>query len=83
MIFITLAKFRKKPTKEYITQSTKHFEEMKKEGGVKIHGIYWTLGRYDVITVMEAPDKGAIQGAMKAAIEGSDSYTSETLSRLD
>jgi uncharacterized protein with GYD domain len=81
MIFITFAKFRKKPTKESIIQSTKHFEEMKKQG-LKVHGMYWTLGRYDAIVILEAPDKDAIKGAMKAAIETSDSYTSETLVAL-
>lgn len=81
MIFITLGKFRKKPTKESINQSTKLFEEMKKQG-LKIHGMYWTLGRYDVIGIVEGPDKDAIQGAMGAAIQNSDIIASETLVAL-
>jgi uncharacterized protein with GYD domain len=25
--------------------------------GVKIHGTYWTLGRYDIVHILEAPDE--------------------------
>jgi hypothetical protein len=42
MIFITLGKWRKKPTKEMIAHATKLFEQQVKEGG-KIIGQYWTL----------------------------------------
>jgi uncharacterized protein with GYD domain len=81
MIFITLQKFRKKATKEFLAQNTKVMEEAKKQG-VKVLGLYWTLSRYDVIAIWEAPDKGAIQAAMKTAIGAGDVLSSETLVAL-
>ena len=64
MIFISLVKFRQKPTKEIIAESLKLMEEQKKEG-VKYLGMYWTLGRYDAVAIMEAPNEKA---AMKSSI---------------
>jgi uncharacterized protein with GYD domain len=52
MIFITLAKFRKKPTKEFIAHQIKSYEEMKKRGS-KILGVYYTLGRYDAVKIIK------------------------------
>ena len=81
MIFITLAKWRKKPTKESVAQSWKLFEQAVKEGA-KILGMYWTLGRYDTINILEAPDKDAIRNGMKSAIGLGDFLSSETLVAL-
>jgi len=75
MIFITLAKFRKKPTKASIAESSKLFEQMVKEGS-KIVGQYWTLGRYDAIVIIEGKDEKA---AMKSLIKFGDVVSSETL----
>jgi uncharacterized protein with GYD domain len=49
MIFITLAKFRKKPTKETIAAADKIFKASERKG-VKNLGTYWTLGRYDAVS---------------------------------
>ncbi|HLN90092.1 MAG TPA: GYD domain-containing protein [Candidatus Binatia bacterium] len=75
MIFITLSKFRKKPTKEMTTEVTKIVQSMA-EMGVKIHGFYWTLGRYDTVVIMEAPNE---ETAMKANIRVSDIVSTETM----
>jgi uncharacterized protein with GYD domain len=75
MIFIVLAKFRRKPTKDSIAQSSKLFEQMTKEGA-KILGHYWTLGRYDSITIIEGSDEKA---AMRAAMRWGDILATETL----
>ena len=75
MIFITLAKFRGKPTKESFDKSSKLFEQMTKEGA-KILGIYWTLGRYDAVAIIEGRDEKA---AMKDLIRFGDALSSETL----
>jgi uncharacterized protein with GYD domain len=48
---------------------------MTKEGG-KILGQYWTLGRYDSITIIEGPDEKA---AMRAALGWGDLIATETL----
>jgi uncharacterized protein with GYD domain len=75
MIFISLARFRKKPTKDMLAQSSKLFEQMAKEGG-KLLGFYWTLGRYDTVTIVEAPDE---KTAMRALLRWSDFISTETL----
>ena len=75
MIFITLAKWRRKPTKETVAQSDKLFEQMVKEG-TKILGRYWTLGRYDAVVITEGKDE---KTAMKALFRFGDIASTETL----
>jgi uncharacterized protein with GYD domain len=76
MKFVTLIKFKKKPTKEIIAQNLKFIERETKEEGVKVIGIYWTLGRYDAVVILEAPDEKA---AMKGSIRRGENMASETL----
>ena len=75
MYFISLLKFRKKPTKEIIAANIKAMKEEEKDG-VKFHGIFWTLGRYDVIGIYEAPNEKV---AMKSQLRKSEVLASETL----
>ena len=75
MIYITLARWRKKPTRESIAESTKLFNQLEKEGN-KILGVYWTLGRYDAVVITEGKDeKTAIRNIMR----WSDLLSTETL----
>ena len=75
MIFITLERFRARPTKEMVAQSGRVEKQVVKES-VKILGSYWTLGRYDSVLIFEAEDEKA---AMKALIRASDIVSTETL----
>jgi uncharacterized protein with GYD domain len=75
MIFITLARFKAKVTKESVAQSSKLVEKMVKEGG-KVLGMYWTLGRYDAVLIMEAKDEKTAMGAL---IRWGDIVSTETL----
>jgi len=75
VIYVTLAKWRKKPTKEMVTQTGKLFEQMTKEG-TKILGVYWTLGRYDAVVITEGKDE---KSAMKNILRFSDMLSTETL----
>jgi len=75
VIFITLSKFRKKPTKEMTAEVTKIVQSMA-EKGVKILGFYWTLGRYDTVVIMEAPNE---KSAMKANMMVGDIVSTETM----
>ena len=75
MIFITLAKWRKKPTKESVAQSGKLFDQLVKEGS-KILGMYWTLGRYDAVVIIEGRDEKV---AMKTLARFGDIVSTETL----
>jgi uncharacterized protein with GYD domain len=78
MWFITLAKFKKKPTKETI-QWTNDQNKKIEQWGVKTHMAFWTFGRYDSVRIGEAPD---IQTAMKAALSFGDIAATETLVAL-
>ena len=72
MIFITLAKFRKKPTKEEVGMTPQRIQQ----AGAKILSAYWTLGRYDAILTVEAPDEKTL---MKALLQFGDLVATETL----
>jgi len=75
MLFITLWRFRKKPTKEMLAESQRLFEQVAKAGG-KVLGFYWTLGRYDGVTIVEGPDE---KTAMKSLLGFADLVSTETL----
>lgn len=75
MIFITLGRFRKKPTKQMFLEMQRLFEKSTKTGG-KILGYYWTLGRYDGIVISEAPDEKTL---MKQVLNFADFVSTETL----
>jgi uncharacterized protein with GYD domain len=50
-------------------------EELKKKK-IKILGFYWTLGRYDTVMILEAPNE---KEAMKISIEAADTVATETM----
>ena len=75
MIFITFWNFRQKATKEMLAESVKLAEQLRKEG-VNIVSNYWTLGRYDLVTIAEAKDERTF---MKALLRYGDVFSTETL----
>jgi uncharacterized protein with GYD domain len=38
------------------TKRAEAFKAMAKKAGATVKELYWTLGQYDLVTVMEAPD---------------------------
>lgn len=74
MIFITLLKWKQAPKKEMIEQSTRRLDALAKQG-IKMH-IYWTLGRYDAVTIIEAPNE---RDAMKTLLIFQDIVATETM----
>lgn len=69
MLFITLSKFKHKPTKEQLEKATAYYAEVAKQG-VKVTQIYWTLGRYDSVALVEAPnEKAAMLTLMNLPLE--------------
>ena len=72
MIVITLAKFRRKPTKEDIPKLPQCVQGV----GGKVLSAYWTLGRYDAVVTIEAADEKA---ALKALLQFGDFVATETL----
>ena len=75
MIFISLGKLTKKPTKDMTANVNKILKEFKEHGN-KILGFYWTLGRYDTVLIFEAPNEKV---AMELAVEVSDIVATETM----
>ena len=75
MLFIALIKFKKKLSKEIVAQNLKDIEDDTK-GQVRFVGIYWTLGRYDTVTIFEAPNE---KMAMNMALKRADRMDVETL----
>ncbi len=76
MIFVSLGKFRKKPTKTMTDEVSKLTVDMAKKEGVKILGFYWTLGKYDTVVIMDAPNEKA---AMKMNLMVSDFVSTQTM----
>lgn len=76
MIFVTLSKFRKKPTKDMTSEVTKIMQVMAEKESIKILSFYWTLGRYDTVVIMEAPDEKA---AMKANLMVNEFVSTQTM----
>jgi uncharacterized protein with GYD domain len=78
MIFISLGKMKKKPTRDTASQATNVVEAMKKRG-IKILGWYWTLGRYDTAVIYEAENEKA---ALQTSLDIADFVVSETLTAI-
>lgn len=75
MIFISLCRFRKKPTKQGLAEIQNLIDKANKKGN-KFLSLYWTLGRYDVVATVEAPDEKA---AMACALSFSEHISTETM----
>jgi len=76
MWFVTLVKWKRKPTKHDTEAMTAYWAEAGK-WGVKLHNSFWTLGRFDAVFVTEAPDEKTV---MKLFVNTpTDLGSSETL----
>jgi len=76
MRFISLVKWKKKITKQSIAQNLKCMKYEAAKEGIKMIEIYWTLGRYDAVAIMEAPDEKA---AMRMAVRRGECMAMETM----
>jgi uncharacterized protein with GYD domain len=75
LIFVSLGKMRKKPDKPLTADATERMEVFKQKG-IKILNWYWTLGRYDVVVVFEAPNE---KEALKFNLGFADIVATETM----
>jgi len=73
MIFVILSRLRGKTTKENIERTNKIIAS---ESKVKVLGFYWTLGRYDTVLIVEAPDEKTM---MKMLLKAGDYAATETM----
>ena len=78
--FIVLGNFTEQGIRT-IKESPKRsdaFKALAAKAGVKVKEIYWTQGRYDIITVIEAPD-AATATSLGLAIASLGNVRTETL----
>jgi uncharacterized protein with GYD domain len=75
MYFIQLVKFKKMVSRDLIAGNLKQIE-VDERAGTRTLSIYWTLGPYDAIVTIEAPDEKA---AMKTALARGDWADATTL----
>lgn len=78
--YLSLLKFTEKgiQTVKQTTQRAAAAKEIGKRMGVNMRDIYWTLGEYDVVCVLEAADEAALT-AFNLAVGGQGNVRSETL----
>jgi uncharacterized protein with GYD domain len=74
VIFVSLVKWKTAPKKEMVDRFTKTMAELEKQG-IKMQ-IYWTLGLYDGVTIIEAPSE---KDVMKVLLPLVDVVSSETM----
>ncbi len=74
-IFISLARWKRKPTPEIIREADKLWDKLKEEGG-RVISAYWTIGRYDAVVTLEAPSEKAV---LKALMRWGDLLSTETM----
>ena len=64
--YILLANFTDQGIRN-VKETTKRaaaFREVAKKGGVTVKELYWTVGQYDVVASLEAPDAATVTAAM-------------------
>ena len=74
MFFVILGRLKRKPTKENVAILDKVLRAPKSV--VKIHSLLWTLGRYDAVMLVEAPN---VKAALAFVFDFADFAVTETL----
>lgn len=78
--YVVLYRFTEQGAKT-IKDTVKRARETRRvneERGFKVHGLYWTQGRFDLVAVVEAPSDEAMMGGMMNIVEAGNVH-SETL----
>lgn len=78
--YVVLYRFTEQGRKN-IKNTVKRAEEVRRENeakGFKVVGHYWTQGRYDLVTVVEAPDEESMMSGLFSIAEAGN-VSSETL----
>ncbi len=78
--YVTLARWTDQGSKNVkdTMQRTQHFRQDCERRGIKVRGIYWTQGRYDMVALVDAPDEQTMM-ANALAIGSQGSIRTETL----
>jgi uncharacterized protein with GYD domain len=78
--YVVLYRFTDQGRKS-IKRTVNRAEEVRRENeakGFKVIGHYWTQGRYDLVTIVEAPDEEAMMSGLFSIAEAGN-VASETL----
>lgn len=78
--FILLTNFTEqgiRSVKDTIKRAEK-FKKLAKQSGAKVKDLYWTLGKYDVVAIVEAPDVTSVT-ALGLTIGMAGNVRTETL----
>ena len=78
--FIVLGNFTEQGIRN-IKESPKRadaFKALAAKSGVKVRDIYWTLGHYDLVTIVEAPDAATVT-SVELAVASMGNIKTETL----
>src|SRR5262249_33671974 len=61
-LYVTLSSFTDQGIKAIkdTPKRAEAFKQLAEKNGVKVHSILWTLGQYDVVTILEADDDIAV-----------------------
>ena len=60
------------------TKRADAFKKLAKSMGASVKDIYWTLGQYDIVSILEAPDEKAVT-ALGLALGKSGNVRTQTL----
>ena len=82
--YVVLAQFTDQGirTVKNSAQRAGHAAEMAKTFGCEMKQIYWTLGKYDIVTVVEAPDEQSFM-AFGLALGSLGNIRTQTLRALN
>lgn len=81
--YIVLYKFTDEGAKD-VKSSVQRVRDGQAESerrGFKVHGAYWTMGQYDLVVIVEAPDESAMLNGLFSIAEAGN-VRSETLRAL-
>jgi uncharacterized protein with GYD domain len=64
--FISLVNFTEQGVRDFQASPERaaKFKSMAKEAGVEMKEIYWTIGAYDAVLILEAPDDQTVAAAL-------------------
>jgi uncharacterized protein with GYD domain len=67
--YVVLGKFSDQGIKAVkdTTKRAEAFQAMAKKAGATVKDLYWTLGQYDLVTVVDAPDDATITALLLSA----------------
>jgi uncharacterized protein with GYD domain len=82
--FITLVNFTQQGVRDFrdTPQRAEKFKSMAQKAGVTVKDIYWTMGAYDVVLVIEAADDETVTATMLSLASGGNVRT-QTLRGFD